>query len=46
MIDRLNAVLNDSLKDPALQKLLSALGLEIVGGTPDQFRAYLVHKNR
>ncbi len=44
VIDRLNAALNASLDDPEMQKTLSGLGLERIGGTPVAFGAYLKAK--
>jgi tripartite-type tricarboxylate transporter receptor subunit TctC len=44
VIDRLNAALNDSLDDPEVQKALSGLGVERIGGTPEAFGAYLKAK--
>ena len=41
IVDKLNAALNDILADPAMQKRLAGLGVERVGGTPEQFAAYL-----
>ena len=44
MIERLNAALNDSLNDPAMEKTLAGLGVERIGGTPEAFGAYLKAK--
>jgi len=44
VIDRLNAAFNDSLADPAVQKSLAAFGVELVGGPPEVFGAYLKAK--
>jgi tripartite-type tricarboxylate transporter receptor subunit TctC len=41
VIDKLNAAFNASLADPAVQKRLSRLGVERIGGTPEAFGAYL-----
>ena len=41
VIDRLNAVLNAALYDPDTRKALSGLGVERIGGTPEDFAAYL-----
>jgi tripartite-type tricarboxylate transporter receptor subunit TctC len=41
VIDRLNAAFNDSLADPQVQKAMSAFGVELVGGAPEVFGAYL-----
>ncbi|HZP74507.1 MAG TPA: tripartite tricarboxylate transporter substrate binding protein [Pseudolabrys sp.] len=41
VIDRLNAAANKALADPTVQKQLSALGAEKIGGTPEQFTEYL-----
>ena len=41
VIEKLNAALNDGLADPAVQKRLSGLGVERIGGTPEAFATYL-----
>jgi len=41
VIDRLNAAINKALDDPAIRKRLADLGVERVGGTPEEFAAYL-----
>lgn len=41
VIDRLNAAFNDSLNDPQVRKAMSAFGVELVGGSPEVFGAYL-----
>jgi tripartite-type tricarboxylate transporter receptor subunit TctC len=41
VIDRLNAAFNDSLADPQVRKAMSAFGVELVGGSPEVFGAYL-----
>jgi len=41
VIDRLNAAVNKALDDPAIRKRLADLGVERVGGTPEDFAAYL-----
>jgi tripartite-type tricarboxylate transporter receptor subunit TctC len=38
IIERLNAVINDALKDPALVKKLGDQGVTAVGGTSQQFK--------
>jgi tripartite-type tricarboxylate transporter receptor subunit TctC len=44
VVERLNAALNEVLKDPAMEKTLAGLGVERIGGTPEAFGAYLVAK--
>lgn len=41
VVMRLNSVLNQVLKTPAVMEKYAALGLEPVGGTPEQFGAYI-----
>ena len=41
VISRLNAAFNESLADPQVQTQLSAFGVEIVGGAPAVFDAFL-----
>jgi tripartite-type tricarboxylate transporter receptor subunit TctC len=41
VIDKINAAVNKALADPAIQKLMDSLGVELIGGAPDQFEAYL-----
>jgi tripartite-type tricarboxylate transporter receptor subunit TctC len=41
IVDKLNAAINKALGDPTVQKQLEAIGAERVGGTPEQFAAFL-----
>jgi tripartite-type tricarboxylate transporter receptor subunit TctC len=41
IVERLNAAINKGLADEALHKRLDALGVERVGGTPQEFATYL-----
>ncbi len=41
IVDKINAAVNKALADPAVQKQMDTLGVELIGGTPDQFEAYL-----
>jgi tripartite-type tricarboxylate transporter receptor subunit TctC len=41
IVERLNAAINKGLDDPTIRKRLADLGVERVGGTPEEFRAYL-----
>ncbi|HEX5213442.1 MAG TPA: tripartite tricarboxylate transporter substrate binding protein [Pseudolabrys sp.] len=40
-VDRINAAINKALSDAAVRKQMDALGVELIGGTPDQFAAFL-----
>src|SRR5215510_2111017 len=44
IVERLNAAINEALDDPAIRKRLADLGVERVGGTPEEFGAYLRSK--
>ena len=44
IIDKLNAAINKSLSDATIRKRLSDLGVEWVGGSPEEFGAYLKAK--
>jgi tripartite-type tricarboxylate transporter receptor subunit TctC len=44
VVARLNAAFNESLADPDVKKALSAFGVELVGGPPEVFGAYLKAK--
>jgi tripartite-type tricarboxylate transporter receptor subunit TctC len=44
IVERLNAAINKALADDAIRKRLAALGVERVGGTPEDFGAYLKAK--
>jgi len=44
IIDRLNAAINKSLADATVRKRLTDLGVERVGGTPEEFGTYLKAK--
>lgn len=41
IIDKLNAAVNEALKDPQLRELMLSQGNEIGGGTPAEFRALI-----
>jgi len=41
IVDKVNAAVNKALADPAVQKQMDTLGVELIGGTPDRFAAYL-----
>jgi tripartite-type tricarboxylate transporter receptor subunit TctC len=41
IIDKVNAAANKALADPAVKKQMDSLGVELIGGTPAQFEAYL-----
>ena len=44
LVDRIAALFNDALADPALRQRLAALGAEPVGLGPDEFRAVMVRE--
>jgi tripartite-type tricarboxylate transporter receptor subunit TctC len=44
IIRKLNAAANESLKDPAVQSTLRTLAVDIHGGSPEEFGAYLTHE--
>ena len=44
IVERLNAAINKGLEDAAIRKRLDALGVERVGGSPEDFGAYLQAK--
>lgn len=37
VVDKLNRVLQETLRDPAVREKLEGQGMEILGGTPEQF---------
>ena len=41
VIDTLHFAIMEALKDPATQKLLTDLGVDIIGSTPKEFEAYI-----
>jgi tripartite-type tricarboxylate transporter receptor subunit TctC len=41
VIDKLNSEINKALKDPAVRKSIEKEGGEVLGGTPEQFGAYI-----
>ena len=41
VIDKINAAINKALADAAVKKQMDALGVELIGGTPDQFAVFL-----
>ena len=44
IIHKLNAAANESLKDAAVQSVLQKLAVDIHGGSPEEFGAYLAHE--
>ena len=44
IIRKLNAAANESLKDAAVQSVLQKLAVDIHGGSPEEFGAYLAHE--
>ncbi len=44
VVDKINAAVNKALADPAVKQQMDSLGVEIIGGTPDQFAAYVKAK--
>ena len=41
VIGKMNAAINKALADPTVKKQMETLGVELIGGTPDQFAAFL-----
>jgi tripartite-type tricarboxylate transporter receptor subunit TctC len=41
IIDRVNSAVNKALADPAVQKQMDSLGVELIGGSPEKFKAYI-----
>ena len=41
IVERLNRDINAALRDPELRKRLDLLGVEVAGGTPQEFAAYI-----
>jgi len=41
VIDKINAAVNKALADAAVKKQMDALGVELIGGMPDQFAVFL-----
>jgi tripartite-type tricarboxylate transporter receptor subunit TctC len=46
IVEKLSRALNEALKDPAAAKLLGAEGLDIKGGTPEQFSAFIASETK
>jgi tripartite-type tricarboxylate transporter receptor subunit TctC len=46
IIDKLAAAMNEALKNDEVTKPLRAAGLDIKGGTPDQFAAYITSETK
>ena len=44
IIRKLNAAVNESLKDAAVQSVLRKLAVDIRGGSPEEFGAYLTQE--
>ena len=41
VVDKINAAVNKAIADAAVRKQMDALGVELIGGTPDKFAAFL-----
>ena len=41
MIAALHSAISATVNDPAVRKALTDLGIDVVGGTPEELRAYL-----
>lgn len=41
VVDKVNAAINKALVDATVKKQMDALGVELIGGTPDNFAAFL-----
>ena len=41
VIDKIDAAVNKAIADAAVRKQMDALGVELIGGTPDQFAVFL-----
>jgi tripartite-type tricarboxylate transporter receptor subunit TctC len=41
VIDKMNAAINKALADATVKKQMDALGVELIGGTPDRFAEFL-----
>lgn len=41
VVEKVNAAINKALADTAVRKQMDALGVELIGGTPDKFAAFL-----
>ena len=41
IIDKVNAATNKVLADPTVKKQMEALGVDLIGGSPDEFKAYI-----
>jgi tripartite-type tricarboxylate transporter receptor subunit TctC len=41
IVDKVNAAANKVLADPAVKTQMQTLGVDLIGGTPEDFRAYV-----
>lgn len=41
IVDKINAAANKVLADPVVKSQMQALGIDLIGGTPDAFKAYV-----
>jgi tripartite-type tricarboxylate transporter receptor subunit TctC len=46
IVDKLNASLNKALQDPKVRKTLEETGATLVGGTPEQFGAFIADETK
>ncbi len=45
-IGRLNAAINEVIKEPEFAKRFAAFGYEMIGGTPKEFAGFLIGRYR
>jgi tripartite-type tricarboxylate transporter receptor subunit TctC len=43
-VTTVNAAVNEGLKDPALREKLAGMGVEPIGGSPEEFRSYITRR--
>jgi len=41
IVDKINDAANKALADPAVKMQMQALGVDLIGGTPDAFKTYV-----
>ena len=46
VLEKLNTAVNDALKDPDYRQIVESQGAEVVGGTPEEFTAFVKEETK
>lgn len=46
VLEKLNTAVNDALKDPDYRQIVESQGAQVVGGTPEEFTAFVKEETK